>query len=109
MQSVLRRHSTRLAHYGHLARQPRLVRTIWSAPSSLRTRDRNGVALGGIFGLSLPTPSNEPLAGTDGSSPPWLFILQVFLGLPTLLWFYKVRSRLSAGSCIDCFLNDSVL
>lgn len=42
-----------------------------------------------IFGL--PTPSNEPLAGTiDGSGPPWLFLLQVFLGLPTLLWAYKV-------------------
>lgn len=42
-----------------------------------------------VFGL--PTPSNEPLAGTiDGSGPPWLFLLQVFLGLPALLWAYKV-------------------
>ncbi|KAL8281233.1 hypothetical protein RQP46_006267 [Phenoliferia psychrophenolica] len=43
-----------------------------------------------LFGISLPTPSNEPLAGTiDGSGPPWLFILQVALALPTALWTYK--------------------
>lgn len=36
-------------------------------------------------------PSNEPLAGTDGiGGPPWLFLLQVAVGLPFALWFYKV-------------------
>ena len=46
-----------------------------------------------LFGLSFPTPSNEPLAGTlDGSGPPWLFLAQVIFGLPTALWTYKVRS-----------------
>lgn len=44
-----------------------------------------------IFGL--PTPSNEPLAGTvDGSGPPYLFLLGVLVGFPTVLWAYKVRS-----------------
>lgn len=44
-----------------------------------------------IFGFSFPTASNEPLAGTiDGSGPPFLFILQVFIGLPVVLWAYKV-------------------
>lgn len=94
MQSLFRRYSTRLAYYSHLPHQRRLVPTLSTAPSTLRLRDRNDVALSGIFGLSLPTPTNEPLAGTDGSSPPWLFIFQVFLGLPTLLWFYKVSRTL---------------
>lgn len=45
------------------------------------------------LGFKLPEPSNEPLAGTvaDGSGPPWLFLLQVLVGLPTALWAYKVR------------------
>ncbi|GAA5971349.1 hypothetical protein JCM11641_008318 [Rhodosporidiobolus odoratus] len=44
-----------------------------------------------LFGLHLPEPSNEPLAGTgvDASGPPWVFLLQVVLGLPTALWLYK--------------------
>ncbi|KAG0663092.1 hypothetical protein C6P46_002935 [Rhodotorula mucilaginosa] len=43
------------------------------------------------LGFKLPEPSNEPLAGTvaDGSGPPWLFLLQVLVGLPTALWAYK--------------------
>lgn len=44
-----------------------------------------------LFGLRIPEASNEPLAGTDGSGgPPLLFLLQVVIGLPTLLWIYKV-------------------
>lgn len=45
------------------------------------------------LGFKLPEPSNEPLAGTvaDGSGPPWLFLLQVLVALPTALWAYKVR------------------
>ncbi|GAA5991541.1 hypothetical protein JCM10908_005752 [Rhodotorula pacifica] len=44
-----------------------------------------------LFGLKLPEPSNEPLAGTiaDGAGPPWFFLLQVLVGLPTALWAYK--------------------
>ncbi|GAA5905378.1 hypothetical protein JCM6882_003142 [Rhodosporidiobolus microsporus] len=46
-----------------------------------------------VFGLQLPEPSNEPLAGTLGeagaSGPPWLFLLQVVVGLPAALWAYK--------------------
>ncbi|GAA6057388.1 hypothetical protein JCM3770_000739 [Rhodotorula araucariae] len=44
-----------------------------------------------LFGLKLPEPSNEPLAGTlpDSGGPPWLFLLQVVLGLPAALWIYK--------------------
>ncbi|GAA5969273.1 hypothetical protein JCM21900_005023, partial [Sporobolomyces salmonicolor] len=44
-----------------------------------------------LFGWSLPVPSNDPLAGTtpDASGPPWLFVLQVFVGLPAVLWAYK--------------------
>lgn len=47
-----------------------------------------------LFGLRLPEPSNEPLAGTggDASGPPWLFLAQVVLGLPAALWAYKARS-----------------
>ncbi|KAJ8296659.1 hypothetical protein OF846_001007 [Rhodotorula toruloides] len=39
----------------------------------------------------LPDPSNEPLAGTGLGSggPPWLFVLEVLIGLPTALWVYK--------------------
>ncbi|GAA5924295.1 alpha/beta hydrolase [Sporobolomyces koalae] len=42
-----------------------------------------------LFGLSFPTPSNDPLAGTVDGSVPILFILQVVVGLPAALWFYK--------------------
>ncbi|GAA5860229.1 hypothetical protein JCM3774_000350 [Rhodotorula dairenensis] len=44
-----------------------------------------------LFGLRLPEPTNEPLAGTvaDGSGPPWFFLLQVLVGLPAALWAYK--------------------
>lgn len=47
-----------------------------------------------IFGWSFPTPTNEPLAGTiEGmGGPPWFFIFQVFVGLPAVLWAYKVIS-----------------
>lgn len=44
-----------------------------------------------LFGLSLPIPSNEPLAGTDGSAIPFLLILKVAVLLPASLWIYKVR------------------
>ncbi|KAK4047796.1 hypothetical protein OIV83_005138 [Microbotryomycetes sp. JL201] len=40
--------------------------------------------------LSSLDASFEPLAGTTaGSSIPWLFIAQLALGLPTILWTYK--------------------
>ncbi|GAA5894926.1 uncharacterized protein JCM6883_002258 [Sporobolomyces salmoneus] len=43
-----------------------------------------------IFGISLPTPSNEPLAGTvGGDGVPILFLFEVIVGLPTVLWIYK--------------------
>ncbi|GAA5830554.1 hypothetical protein JCM11251_002513 [Rhodosporidiobolus azoricus] len=46
-----------------------------------------------LFGLKLPEPSNEPLAGTIAevgvSGPPWLFLLQLVVGLPAALWAYK--------------------
>ncbi|GAA5979046.1 hypothetical protein JCM5350_004215 [Sporobolomyces pararoseus] len=43
-----------------------------------------------VFGLKLPTPSNEPLAGTvAGDGIPFLLILEVVLALPITLWLYK--------------------
>lgn len=41
-----------------------------------------------LFGwkLSLPVPSNEPLA----SDIPWLFLAELGIGLPLALWTYKV-------------------
>lgn len=48
-----------------------------------------------LFGLSLslPTPSNLPLAGTGApgsGGPPWLLIAKVVVALPAALWIYKV-------------------
>lgn len=84
----------------------RLNRPLIGCHSSTRTSHNNFVAFSAhslpgtlsrrtIFGFSFPTASNEPLAGTiDGSGPPFLFILQVFIGLPVVLWAYKVSSKL---------------
>jgi len=58
---------------------------------------RESVARRSVFGWSFPTPSNLPLAGTttDGSGPPLLLIAQVIIGLPTILWTYKVTNRIA--------------
>lgn len=72
---------------------PRRAGFHWSPPARL-------------FGLRLPEPSNEPLAGTlgDASGPPWLFLLEVLVGLPAALWAYKV-CRGTRSFCAETLLT----
>ncbi|GAA5819991.1 hypothetical protein JCM10212_005638 [Sporobolomyces blumeae] len=60
-------------------------------PRRVHPRPFHSTAPSRLFGLSLPVPSNDPLAGTtpDAAGPPILFILQVIVGLPAVLWAYK--------------------
>ncbi|GAA5892107.1 hypothetical protein JCM8208_001435 [Rhodotorula glutinis] len=62
-----------------------------AAPPSPHQRPFHSTSSARLFGLRLPEPSNEPLAGTagDASGPPWLFLAEVLVGLPTALWAYK--------------------
>ncbi|GAA5937979.1 hypothetical protein JCM3775_002413 [Rhodotorula graminis] len=60
-------------------------------PPRLHQRTFRSTTPARLFGLRLPEPSNEPLAGTggDASGPPWLFLAEVLVGLPAALWAYK--------------------
>ncbi|GAA5849716.1 hypothetical protein JCM9279_001991 [Rhodotorula babjevae] len=74
----------------HLAR-PRLAPAVVPRAPSPHARAIHSTSPVRLFGLRLPEPSNEPLAGTggDASGPPWLFLAEVLLGLPAALWAYK--------------------